>query len=160
MKETIITLSTVLFFMALPVSAPKATTKRNNARTESINNKQTIMDNDSIKKRNVTDGRDYLGNFAPKFAEINDDVLFGQVWSREKELSARDRSLITVAALMGSGITDQSLRGHLQKAKENGVTKDEMVEVVTQLAFYTGWPKAWSVFAQMMEVYKDTETDK
>ena len=112
------------------------------------------MDNDSIKKRIVTDGRDYLGNFAPKFAEINDDVLFGQVWSREKELPARDRSLITVAALMGGGITDQSLRGHLQKAKENGVTKDEMVEVVTKLAFYTGWPKAWSVFAQMMEATK------
>ena len=71
------------------------------------------------EKKKVTDGRDYLGDFAPKFAEINDDILFGQIWSREKELSARDRSLITVAALMGSGITDQSLRGHLQKAKGN-----------------------------------------
>lgn len=107
------------------------------------------------EKKKVTDGRDYLGSFAPKFAEINDDILFGQIWSREKELSARDRSLITVAALMGSGITDQSLRGHLQKAKENGVTKQEMVEVITQLAFYTGWPKGWAVFAQAMEVYKD-----
>lgn len=107
------------------------------------------------EKKKVTDGRDYLGSFAPKFAEINDDILFGQVWSREKELSARDRSLITVAALMGSGITDQSLRGHLQKAKENGVTRKEIVEVVTQLAFYTGWPKAWSVFAQLLEVYKE-----
>lgn len=110
-------------------------------------------------KKNVTDGRDYLGSFAPKFAEINDDILFGQIWSREKELSARDRSLITVAALMGSGITDQSLRGHLQKAKENGVTREEMVEVVTQLAFYTGWPKAWAVFAQLQEVYKETEKE-
>ena len=109
-------------------------------------------------KKKVTDGRDYLGKIAPKFAEINDDVLFGQIWSREKELSARDRSLITVAALMGSGIIDQSLRGHLQKAKENGVTRDEMVEVITQLAFYTGWPKAWSVFAGLQEVYKENET--
>lgn len=111
-------------------------------------------------KKKVTDGRDYLGKIAPKFAEINDDVLFGQIWSREKELSARDRSLITVAALMGSGIIDQSLRGHLQKAKENGVTRDEMVEVITQLAFYTGWPKAWSVFAQLQEVYKETEKEE
>ncbi len=111
-------------------------------------------------KKKVTDGRDYLGKIAPKFAEINDDVLFGQIWSREKELSARDRSLVTVAALMGSGITDQSLRGHLQKAKENGVTRDEMVEVITQLAFYTGWPKAWSVFAQLQEVYKETEKEE
>jgi 4-carboxymuconolactone decarboxylase len=61
---------------------------------------------------------------------------------------------------MGSGITDQSLRGHLQKAKENGVTRDEMVEVITQLAFYTGWPKAWSVFAQLQEVYKETEKEE
>lgn len=106
-------------------------------------------------QKKVTDGRDYLGNVAPLFAEINDDILFGKVWSRENELSARDRSLITVAALMGSGITDQSLKGHLQKAKENGVTYKEMVEVITQLAFYTGWPKGWAVFAQMMEVYKE-----
>lgn len=113
-----------------------------------------------VPKKKVTDGRDYLGKIAPKFAEINDDVLFGQIWSREKELSARDRSLVTVAALMGSGITDQSLRGHLQKAKENGVTRDEMVEVITQLAFYTGWPKAWSVFAQLQEVYKETEKEE
>lgn len=113
----------------------------------------------NMEKKKVTDGRDYLGAFAPKFAEINDDVLFGQVWSREKELAPRDRSLITLAALMGSGITDQSLKSHLQKAKENGVTKDEMVEVITQLAFYTGWPKGWAVFAQAMEVYGEGNED-
>ncbi len=106
-------------------------------------------------KKPVTAGRDYLGNFAPQFAAINDDILFGQVWSREQQLPARDRSLITVAALMGAGITDTSLRGHLEKARENGVTKAEMVEVITQLAFYTGWPKGWAVFAQAMEVYKE-----
>lgn len=82
----------------------------------------------------VTAGRDYLGAFAPQFAAMNDDVLFGQVWSREKELAPRDRSLITVAALMGAGITDTSMKGHLEKAKENGVTKEEIVEVITQLA--------------------------
>lgn len=109
----------------------------------------------NMEKKKVTDGRDYLGSFAPKFAEINDDVLFGEVWSREAQLPARDRSLITIAALLGSGITDQSLRGHLQKAKENGITQKEIAEVITHLAFYIGWPKAWAAFAQAMEVYKD-----
>ncbi|MDD8048003.1 MAG: carboxymuconolactone decarboxylase family protein [Thomasclavelia sp.] len=105
-------------------------------------------------KKKETAGRDYLGAFAPKFAQLNDDVLFGEVWSRE-ELSSRDRSLITISALMGSGILDQSMEGHLKKAKENGITKKEIVEVITQLAFYTGWPKAWSMFAMAMEIYKD-----
>lgn len=102
----------------------------------------------------VTAGRDYLGDFAPKFAEINDDVLFGQIWSRQEQLSARDRSMITVAALMGAGITDTSMKSHLENAKKNGVTKEELVEIVTQLAFYTGWPKAWAVFAMAREVYR------
>ena len=101
----------------------------------------------------VTAGRDALGNFAPKFAELNDDVLFGQVWSRETQLSPRDRSLITVSALMASGILDSSLKFHIQKAKENGVSKDEMAEVLTQLAFYAGWPKAWAAFRMAKEVY-------
>lgn len=113
---------------------------------------------ENMEKKKVTDGRDYLGDFAPKFAEINDDVLFGQIWSREKELSARERSLITISALMASGITDQSLKGHLQKAKENGVTRKEIAEVITHLAFYTGWPKGWAVFALAMEVFKDEAT--
>lgn len=108
-----------------------------------------------MSKEKVTAGRDYLGAFAPQFAALNDDVLFGQVWSREEKLSAHDRSLITIAALMGAGITDASLRGHLEKGKENGITKDEIVEVITQLAFYTGWPKGWAVFVQAMEVYKE-----
>lgn len=101
----------------------------------------------------VTAGRDILGEFAPKFAELNDDVLFGQVWSREELLSPRDRSLITVSALVASGILDSSLRGHIQRAKENGITKEEMIEVLTQLAFYAGWPKAWSAFYMAKEIY-------
>lgn len=105
-----------------------------------------------------TAGRDYLGKFAPQFAAINDDILFGEVWSREGQLSPRDRSLITVAALMGAGILDTSLRGHLERAKAHGVTKSEMVEAITQLAFYTGWPKGWAVFAQAMEVYGEEES--
>lgn len=105
--------------------------------------------------RKVTAGRDILGEFAPKFAEINDDVLFGQIWSREEQLSPRDRSLVTVSALVASGILDSSLQGHIQRAKENGVTKAEMIEVLTQLAFYAGWPKAWAAFYMAKEIYED-----
>lgn len=105
--------------------------------------------------KRTTAGWDYLGTLAPQFAALNDDVLFGQVWAREEKLSAHDRSMVTIAALMGAGITDQSLRGHLELGKENGITKEEIVEVVTQLAFYTGWPKAWAVFAQVQDVYKE-----
>lgn len=94
----------------------------------------------------VTAGRDALGDFAPKFAQLNDDVLFGEVWSREKQLSPRDRSLITVTALMTNGIFDSSLAFHLNKAKENGITKEEIAEVLTHLSFYSGWPKAWAAF--------------
>lgn len=108
-----------------------------------------------MEKKKVTAGRDYLGDFAPKFAEINDDVLFGEVWSREQQLSARDRSLITVSALMASGILDSSLKAHLTKARENGITKDEIVEVITHVAFYAGWPKAWAAFYLAKEVYRE-----
>lgn len=76
--------------------------------------------------KQVTAGRDALGEFAPKFAELNDDVLFGQIWSREDKLSPRDRSLVTVTALVSSGILDSSLQYHIHTAKENGVTKEEM----------------------------------
>ena len=103
----------------------------------------------------VTAGRDVLGEFAPKFAELNDDVLFGEVWSREKELSARDRSLVTVTALLASGILDSSLQFHLQTAKNNGITKQEIVEVLTHVAFYVGWPKAWAAFRLAKEIWQD-----
>ncbi len=106
-------------------------------------------------KNKVTAGRDYLGEFAPKFAELNDDVLFGEVWSREEQLAARDRSLITVSALIGGGILDESLRSHLKKARENGITKDEIVEVITHLAFYAGWPKAWAAFNIAKEIFAE-----
>lgn len=92
-----------------------------------------------------TAGRKNLGDFAPKFAELNDDILFGQVWSREKELRPRDRSMVTVSALITKGAFAQ-LPNHMKLAKQNGVTKDEIVEVITQLAFYVGWPNAWSAF--------------
>ena len=88
-----------------------------------------------------TAGRDSLGEFAPKFAELNDDVLFGEVWSREDKLSLRDRSLVTVVALMAQGLTDESFRYHLSTAKKNGITREEIAEIITHAAFYCGWPK-------------------
>ena len=103
-----------------------------------------------------TAGRDQLGSLAPKFAELNDDVLFGQVWSREEALSPRDRSMITIAALFSAGLYPQ-LKSHLILGKEHGITKDETVEIVTQLAFYCGWSKAWSTFPIIAEVYGDEQ---
>lgn len=105
----------------------------------------------------VTAGRDELSAFAPKFAELNDDVLFGQVWSREEQLSARDRSIVTVTALMASGILDSSLKFHLQNAKNHGVTAEEMAEILTHAAFYAGWPKAWAAFRMAKEVWEDED---
>ncbi len=102
-----------------------------------------------------TAGRSALGIFAPKFAELNDDILFGEVWSRTDKLSLRDRSIITVTALVSSGIIDSSLTYHLQEAKKNGVTRTEIAEILTQVAFYAGWPKAWGAFRQAVEVWKD-----
>ena len=100
-----------------------------------------------------TAGRDALGEFAPKFAQLNDDVLFGEVWAREDKLSLRERSLITVTALMSMGLVDPSFEYHLQSAKKNGVTKTEIAEALTHLAFYSGWPKAWAAFRMAKEVW-------
>lgn len=107
--------------------------------------------------KKVTAGREALGEFAPKFASLNDDVLFGEVWSREKELSARDRSLVTVTALMSQGICDSSLEHHLKAAKANGITKSEIAEILTHAAFYSGWPKAWAAFRIAKEVWTRPE---
>ena len=81
-----------------------------------------------------TAGRDNLGNLAPEFARLNDDVLFGEVWAREEELSLRDRSLITISALFSAGLYPQ-LKSHIALGKEHGLKKEEVVEVITQLAF-------------------------
>lgn len=104
-----------------------------------------------------TAGRDRLGELAPKFAELNDDVLFGEVWAREDKLSARDRSIVTVTALMASGILDSSLKFHLQNAKNHGVTREEIAEILTHAAFYAGWPKAWAAFRMAKEVWEEME---
>lgn len=102
-----------------------------------------------------TAGHDALGEFAPEFARLNDDVLFGEVWSREDRLPLKLRSIVTVSALIGKGIVDSSLQYHLQSARRNGVTRTEMVELLTHIAFYAGWPNAWAAFSMAKEVYAD-----
>lgn len=103
-----------------------------------------------------TAGRDALGEFAPEFARLNDDVLFGEVWSRNDLLSLRDRSIVTVVALMSQGLTDSSFKYHLESAKKNGVTKTEMAEILTHAAFYASWPKAWAAFRMAKEVWTES----
>ena len=99
-----------------------------------------------------TAGHEILGEFAPEFAHFNDDVLFGEVWS-DDTLSLRDRSLITVVALIASGMTDSSLAYHIENAKKNGVTQEEMAAALTHVAFYAGWPKARAAFRPAKDVY-------
>ena len=106
-----------------------------------------------------TAGRNELGTFAPKFAELNDDVLFGEVWSRENQLSLRDRSLVTVTALMAQGLTDSSFKYHLESAKKNGITREEISEILTHAAFYAGWPKAWAAFRMAKEVWGEESAE-
>lgn len=102
-----------------------------------------------------TAGRDQLGEFAPEFARLNDDVLFGEVWSRNDKLSLRDRSIVTLTALISQGMTDSSLTYHLQSAKKNGISRSEIAEILTHMAFYAGWPKAWAAFRMAKEVWTD-----
>ena len=100
-----------------------------------------------------TAGHELLGDFAPQFAHLNDDVLFGEVWSREKQLPACQRSMITIAALISGGNFEQ-LKAHFNIGKQNGISHEQIVEIITHLAFYVGWPKAWSAFNLAKEVYQ------
>lgn len=102
-----------------------------------------------------TAGHDQLGEFAPEFAHLNDDILFGEVWSRNDLLSLRNRSIVTVVSLMSQGLTDSSFMYHLESAKKNGVTRTEIAEILTHAAFYAGWPKAWAAFKMAKEVWKE-----
>ncbi len=97
-------------------------------------------------------GRKALGEFAPDFAHYNDDILFGENWNNQ-DIDHKTRCIITVVALMSSGITDSSLKHHLENAKKAGVTKKEIAAVVTHVGFYAGWPKAWAVFNMAKEVW-------
>lgn len=93
-----------------------------------------------------------VGDFAPKLAQLTDDILFGDVWERA-ELSPRDRSLVTVAALIANGNTEQ-LPGHLRRARDNGLSETELAEVIIHLAFYAGWPRAMSAVRVAREIFK------
>ena len=111
-----------------------------------------------MKKITQTAGRTALGEFAPQFAHFNDDVLFGENWNNP-DIDVKTRSIITVVALMASGITDSSLKFHLQNAKDHGVTQKEIVAIITHTAFYTGWPKGWAVFQMAKDVWDISEGD-
>ena len=109
-------------------------------------------------------GRNQLGEFAPEFAHFNDDILFGENWNNQ-DIDIKTRCIITVVALMAQGITDSSLKYHIENAKSHGVSQKEMAAIITHVAFYAGWPKAWAVFNLAKEVYGNkapelTEKDK
>ena len=110
------------------------------------------------RKITQTAGRAQLGDFAPMFAHLNDDVLFGEVWN-EDAIDIKTKCIITVVSLMASGITDSSLSYHLQNAKNNGVTRAEIAAVITHATMYVGWPKGWAVFRQAKEIWNESEPD-
>ncbi len=112
-----------------------------------------------MEKITQTAGRDQLGGFAPDFAHFNDDILFGENWNNG-DIDLKTRCIITVVALMSSGITDSSLTYHLENAKAHGVTKAEIAAIVTHVGFYAGWPKAWAVFRLALDVWDEKETEQ
>jgi len=99
-------------------------------------------------------GREKLGEFAPEFAHYNDDILFGENWNNE-DIDLKTRSIVTVVSLMSQGIIDSSMKFHLENAKKYGVTKKEIAAIITHVAFYAGWPKAWAVFGIAKEIWKE-----
>ena len=109
-----------------------------------------------MEKITQTAGRNQLGTFAPDFAHFNDDVLFGENWNNP-DIDLKTRCIITVVALMSSGITDSSLTYHLENAKAHGVTRAEISAIVTHVGFYVGWPKAWAVFRLAKDVWNEEE---
>src|SRR5689334_5011446 len=102
-----------------------------------------------------TPAQQMIGDFAPKLVQLTDEVLFGDVWERPG-LSKRDRSLITVAALVALYRTEQ-VPGHLRRALDNGLTAEELVEAITHLAFYAGWPSAMTAMATLRKLIEQTE---
>lgn len=115
-----------------------------------------------MKKIVQTAGRNALGEFSPMFAHLNDDILFGEVWN-EEVLPVKTKCIITVVSLMAQGITDNSLKYHLENAKNNGVSKEEIAAIITHVTMYSGWPKGWAVFNLAKEVWSEdtpAQTDK
>lgn len=118
-----------------------------------LNNITTMAQN----KITQTAGRDALGEFAPKFAELNDDVLFGEAVWNDSTLSLHDHSLVTISILLGKGMVDSSFRSHLEMGKKHGITRREIAALLTQAAFYAGWPNAWAGFRMAKEVWADND---
>lgn len=108
---------------------------------------------DMTDSKELTPAQKMMGDIAPKLVQLNDDILFGDVWER-KEISPRERSLITVSSLITGGNMEQ-LSFHLNKAKENGLSEEELVEVITHLAFYAGWPKAMSAIMVAKKLFSE-----
>ena len=100
----------------------------------------------------ISNAQNLFGDVAPKFAQLTDEVLFGDVWARPG-LSPRDRSLATVSALVAMNRPEQ-LRHHLERALENGLTRDELIEAITHLAFYAGWPSGVTAVGVAKEVFQ------
>lgn len=117
-------------------------------------NHMTLMAQNKITQ---TAGRSALGEFAPKFAELNDDVLFGQAVWNDSMLSLHDRSMVTISILLGKGLIDSSFRSHLEMGKRHGITRKEIAALLTQAAFYAGWPNAWAGFRLAKEVWADDD---
>ena len=117
-------------------------------------NNITIMAQNKITQ---TAGRAALGEFAPKFAELNDDVLFGEAVWNDSTLSLHDHSLVTISILLGKGMVDSSFRSHLEMGKKHGITRREIAALLTQAAFYAGWPNAWAGFRMAKEVWADND---
>ena len=137
MKKTILALAAIL--VALTAS-----------------NNITLM---AQKKITQTAGRNVLGEFAPKFAELNDDVLFGEAVWNDSTLSLHDHSMVTISILLGKGMVDSSFRSHLEMGKKHGITRKEIAALLTQAAFYAGWPNAWAGFRMAREVWADDDAD-
>lgn len=109
------------------------------------------------QKIKQTAGRYALGEFAPEFARLNDDVLFGEAVWNDSTLSLHDRSMVTISILLGKGLIDSSFRSHLEMGKRHGITRKEIAALLTQAAFYAGWPNAWGGFRMAKEVWADCE---
>ena len=126
---------------------------------EEVNEATYLKANEFHKQKKVIQkaGRDQLNEIAPEFARLNDDVLFGEVWSRSSYLSIKKRCILTIVALTSTGITDSSLKYHIQNAKNNGVSINELSESLTHIAMYVGWPKIWAAFRYIKEIYLEEE---
>ncbi len=149
-KKTILCTALAISALGIFSAVHAAEPTQDTASTVSVSERSPTMSHKIVQ----TAGRDALGEFAPEFARLNDDVLFGEVWS-DDGLSLRDRSLITVVALVSSGITDSSLSYHIRNAKNHGVTQEEMAKTLTHIAFYVGWPKAWAAFRLAKDIYAE-----